>query len=183
MIVRMRWVTGLLLVTTFGLIAQAPPPSPATIAEPPPTESAIRLPGVDWHARAQKWFRTDDKEGRKEQMKAAGRTLERPCKYCHTKDFSGFTENKLITQEMMALSVENDVECGDCHAGRDLLTELGEKSGVMWEFAADQGAFCDRCHVPNTKFEKLTKNGVKSKKTWLRWAKRRNKTLHDKAHH
>jgi len=126
----------------------------------------VQLPGVDWHARAEKWFTASDEDTRKAQMKEASRALKRPCKYCHTEDFEGYTENKELAQQMMALSAENGVTCQDCHDGRDKFTKLGEDAKHMWAFSVEKKMFCDDCHQPQTKFEKLTEKGKKFHDEW-----------------
>ena len=119
---------------------------------PAPVES-------DWRGRAMKWFKSDVLKERGKQMRMVSRALKKPCKYCHTKDFKGFTQNRLITQQMMALSTEHGVECSDCHAGRGQLTEFGKKSQPMWRLVHSEKVFCDHCHTKQSKFEKLTPAG------------------------
>lgn len=126
----------------------------------------VAVAGADWHARGEKWFKSADEESRKAQMKEASRALKRPCKYCHTEDFEGFTDKKEIAQQMMALSAENDVTCEDCHDGRDKFTKMGEEAHHMWDLAHEKKVFCDDCHEPRTKFEKLTANGKKFHDEW-----------------
>ena len=46
------------------------------------------------------------------------RALKQPRKYCHTAGFKGYTDRHQVTLEMMALSVEHDVECKDCHLAK-----------------------------------------------------------------
>jgi RNase P subunit RPR2 len=148
-------LAGLALAAACVMLAWADEPT-----------KAVPLPGVDWHARAEKWFKASDEDSRKAQMKEASRALKRPCKYCHTEDFSGYTENKELAQQMMALSAENDVTCQDCHDGRDKFTKMGEDAKHMWALSVDKKMFCDDCHQPQTKFEKLTEKGKKFHDEW-----------------
>ena len=134
----------------------------ALAAEPKP----LATTGIDWHERAEKWFTSKDEKDRKAQMKEASRALKRPCKNCHTEDFEGFVDDdrKLLTQQMMAVAVENGVECKDCHAGKDKMTELGDKATKMYEVAREKKVVCEECHKPNkSKFEDLTEKGQKYK--------------------
>ena len=121
---------------------------------------------ADWHARAEAWFEATDAEARKKEMRAATSALRQPCKYCHTEDFTDYTERKLIGQQMMALSAEHGVPCGDCHAGKNTLTPLGVDAQAMWVVSRERKVFCDACHVKGTRFEKLTRKGRRFKPEW-----------------
>ena len=113
----------------------------------------------NWQERALKWFKTETKKERRKEMRAVSRALRKPCKYCHTRDFKGFTQNRLITQQMMALSAEHGVQCADCHAGRGKFTEFGKKAKPMWKLVHKKKVFCGHCHVKQSKFEGLTDAG------------------------
>ena len=113
----------------------------------------------NWRERALKWFKSESKKERGKQMRSISRALKKPCKYCHTKDFKGFTQNRLITQQMMALSIEHSVECADCHAGRGQYTEFGKKTLPMWRLVHTEKVFCGHCHTKQSKFEHLTEAG------------------------
>ncbi len=131
-------------------------------------DEPLKAPGIDWDARADKWFTApkEDEAARKAQMKEASRALKRPCKFCHTEDFSGFTDDKrkLLTQQMMIVSAENGVECKDCHDGRDKMTELGHDAKKMYDLSREKNVFCDECHQTNkSKFKDLTDKGKKFK--------------------
>ncbi|MEE2786632.1 MAG: hypothetical protein VX589_04780 [Myxococcota bacterium] len=119
---------------------------------PAPVES-------DWRDRGMKWFKSTDMKGRRKEMRAVTRALKRPCKYCHTRDFKGFVGHRTITQQMMAMSVEHNVACSDCHAGRDAWTEMGERSKSMWKIVHQRKVFCEHCHLKNRRFEGLTEAG------------------------
>ena len=64
----------------------------------------------NWHERASQWFDQADPKSRRKQMRQMTRALKQPCRYCHTPDFKDFTDKKLISQQMMAISAEHDVE-------------------------------------------------------------------------
>lgn len=121
---------------------------------------------ADWHARAQAWFDSADEKARKQQMRAAGRALKQPCKYCHTKTFDGYTDKLDISRQMLALSAEHQVGCDDCHSGKVEYTELGVVAGAMWQISREQKVFCDHCHVKGARFEKLTKEGDAFQPEW-----------------
>jgi len=128
----------------------------------------LKAPGIDWDTRADKWFTApkEDEAARKAQMKEASRALKRPCKFCHTEDFSGFVDDKRkqLVQQMMIVSAEHGVECKDCHSGRDTMTELGETAKKMYAVAREKTVFCDDCHQTNkSKFKDLTDKGKKFK--------------------
>lgn len=134
----------------------------AIAAEPKPLQST----GVDWDKRAEKWFKSEDEKDRKAQMKEASRALKRPCKNCHTEDFEGFVDEdrKLLTQQMMAVAAEHGVECKDCHAGKDKLTELGDKTEKWYDVSREKKLLCEDCHQQNkSKFADLTDAGKKYK--------------------
>lgn len=121
---------------------------------------------ADWHARAEAWFESADKKARKKQMRLAGRALKQPCKYCHTKKFDGYTDKLDISRQMLALSAEHGVQCGECHQGKVAYTELGVVAGAMWQISREKKVFCDHCHVKGKRFEQLTKEGDAFQPEW-----------------
>lgn len=145
-------VAAALLVPAALLVAAGPAP----LADQP-----VEVPGVDWKARADAWFKEKGEAARKEEMRQITKALRKPCKHCHTEDFQGWTDKRLISQQMMALSAEHGVACDGCHAGKDKLTELGESSREMFALARERKVFCDDCHQKGTKFEQLTEAGRK----------------------
>lgn len=116
---------------------------------------------TDWHARAEAWFDSADDKARKKQMRTAGRALKRPCKYCHGKKFDTYTDKLDISRQMMALSKEHGVACGDCHLGKSEMSDLGKKAQEMWALSHERGVFCESCHTPGTRFKELTEAGKK----------------------
>lgn len=134
-----------------------------TGADTPTSETAEAVPlEGDWKARADKWFTTVSEKARKKEMRKATKALRKPCKHCHTPDWSGYTDRLDISRQMMALSAEHGVACKDCHAGKkNVLTELGEKAKPMWALSHEKKVFCEECHVPGKRFEVLTKAGKK----------------------
>lgn len=163
MITTRRITHGLLAIATLlATSAAAEPPTPST---PLPIEA-------DWKARADAWFTAKDDAGRREEMRAVTRALRQACRYCHTPDFTGYTDKRLISQQMMALSAEHGVECADCHGGRDALTPLGAKAAPMWRLAREKQVFCGACHVKHARFETLTEQGQRFRETeWPAWRK------------
>lgn len=144
-------IFGLLSLTAALAIAATSPP-PLTVA------------GADWKARADAWFgEAKDEKARRKAMRSFTKALKRPCKYCHTTDFKGWQDEqlRLLSQQMMAISVEHGVECKDCHKGRTGFTEFGEKAQPMWQIARDKGVGCEHCHVPKKRFAELTPEGLK----------------------
>lgn len=151
----------ILLPLTCGALALAFAAGAAAHEDEP---TPLPVSGVDWHERGEKWFTSEDEKERKAQMKEASRSLKRPCKFCHTEDFDGFVDEnrKLLVQQMMALSVENGLQCKDCHDGRDKMTKLGEEAHEMFKVAREKKVFCDECHkTDKSKFENLTEKGKK----------------------
>jgi len=169
------WLTAILGLGLFQVIAHSsPPPGPTPAqtapANPSPTKpipsgdaarrettkpnqsSVLGAAPIesDWRARSLKWFKASTIPKQRKEMRAASRALKKPCKYCHTKDFKGYTAKRLIAQQMMALSAENDVGCHDCHAGRGAFTELGRKAKPMWKLVHHKKVFCDHCHIKQT---------------------------------
>lgn len=139
---------GLVVVAAL-LIAAGPAPTPA----PLPVES-------DWKGRAAAWFKDAQTDvERRKAMRAITQAIKQPCRYCHTPDWTGYTDKHLISKQMMALSVENDVACADCHAGKVEMTALGETSRVMWALARSKAVDCGHCHVPKAKFKTLNAAG------------------------
>ena len=142
-------LTVALLMIAAVLIAAGPGPAP----QPLPVES-------DWKARAEAWFgdaKTDVE--RRKAMRSVTKALKQPCRYCHTPDWSGYTDKLAISRQMMALSAENDVTCADCHAGKLEMTELGETSRNMWALARSKAVDCGHCHLPKAKFKTLNAQG------------------------
>lgn len=137
-------------------------------AEPSP-DPALPIE-ADWKARAEAWFTAKDDAGRRQEMRAITRALREPCRYCHSPDFTDYTDKRRITQQMMALSTEHGVTCEECHAGKDALTPLGQKAAPMWALAREKQAFCETCHVKHRRFEALTPEGERfSKAEWPAW--------------
>ncbi len=123
---------------------------------------------VDWQKRSMAWFgEAQTPKAQRKAMRQFTKALRRPCKYCHTRDFKGWTDPqlRLISQQMMALSVEHKVSCKECHKGKKGFTELGEKAQPMWDLAREKGVSCEHCHVPGKRFEELTKAGKEHKAT------------------
>lgn len=131
---------------------EAKPTMDDQTVKPAPVES-------DWHARAEKWFSSTDPKVRRKEMRAATKALKQSCFYCHTKGFKGYHDNKLISQQMMAMSAEHDVSCADCHAGKRELTEMGETAQHMWRLVQKKKVFCEHCHTPHKRFAELTPAG------------------------
>lgn len=158
--------------------AAAPPAKPAPAAEAatpdtatPATPEALPV-DADWRARAMAWFTAADDAGRREEMRAITRALRQPCRYCHTPDFTGYTEKRLVSQQMMALSAEHGLKCEDCHAGKTELTPLGLSSAPMWALAREKKTFCGTCHVKHARFEQLTEEGRRFEQAeWPAWKK------------
>ncbi len=151
---RRLFAAALLVLLAFA-IARAGDPPPAPKAEAIPT-------GGDWEARSMKWFTTTGKKAQKREMRKATKALRKPCKHCHLRNWSGYTDRQDISRQMMAMSVEHGVPCKDCHAGKkDVYTELGESSKHWWRVSHELKVFCDHCHVPAKRFEALTKAGKK----------------------
>ncbi len=139
----------------------------ATLAATAYVPNSEALPvAADWKARADAWFESEDAEARKAQMRGVTRALRQPCKYCHTPDFTGYTDKLSISQQMMALTAEHGVPCGDCHAGKNQLTDLGITSQAMWTIAREKKVFCEECHVKGERFGKLTPAGERYKPEW-----------------
>ena len=116
-----------------------------------------------WKARAQQWYESNEIKAQRKQMRQMSRPLKRSCYYCHTRSFKGYVEEQyLISLQMMAISVEQDLTCEDCHQGRRKLTELGAKSLLQWRYAYLKKMDCSDCHLPKGKFKQLTVEGKKS---------------------
>ena len=122
-------------------------------------ESRILPLESNWHERASQWFEQADPKARRKQMRQMTRALKQPCRYCHTPDFKDFTEKKMISQQMMAISAEHNVACKDCHLGKKALSELGKTAQKMWLLSIRKGVSCEHCHKPKTKFKVLTSAG------------------------
>jgi nitrate/TMAO reductase-like tetraheme cytochrome c subunit len=151
-------------------------------AEPTPVGEGLPV-AADWRARAMNYFESADPKAQRREMRKATRALKRPCRYCHTPDFKDYTPKRRVAQQMMALSVENSVDCADCHVGKAGFTELGQKSQPMWEVAREKGVFCDACHQPKAKFTELTTEGQRyqaNKKANKKANKRANKKAKEK---
>lgn len=152
---------GVLLLTA-GLIAAFPYQ---------PTDRTVPVT-ADWKTRADAWFKTTTVEGRREEMRTITRALRQACQYCHTPDFTAYTDKLAVSRQMMALSAEHGVTCEDCHGGRDSLTELGQRSASMWSLAIEKQVFCESCHVPQSRFTALTAEGERFRQTeWAAWQK------------
>ena len=154
--------TCFILVASIGSLYAKPPVPPS---EASPVKS-------DWSARAKTWFKSADNKGHRKEMRAVTKALRKPCRYCHTPDFKGYTEKLLISQQMMALSAENGVQCNECHAGKQGLTDLGKFSAKMWKWSIEKTLFCNDCHTKQSKFKGLTERG---KKAVGEWNKRKKK--------
>lgn len=127
----------------------------------------------DWKARGDAWFTATDDAGRRKEMRQITRALRQPCRYCHTPDFTGYTDKRLISQQMMAISAEHDVACADCHGGRDTLTDMGRTAQAMWALSHEQKADCGTCHVKRSRFAELTPEGKAFAETgWQAWKAR-----------
>ena len=145
------WITATLAVSLTALYAVADPYTPTstpvptktdveakaaeaqkTEAKPTMDDQTVKPAPVesDWHARAEKWFSSTDPKVRRKEMRAATKALKQSCFYCHTKGFKGYHDNKLISQQMMAMSAEHDVSCADCHAGKRELSG-SEEEGLL----------------------------------------------------
>lgn len=136
-----------------------------------PTDRTVPVT-ADWKTRADAWFTTADVEGRREQMRTITRALRQACQYCHTPDFTAYTDKLAVSRQMMALSAEHGVACEDCHGGRDSLTDLGQRSASMWSLAIEKQVFCESCHVPKSRFTTLTPEGERFRQTeWAAWQK------------
>ena len=124
----------------------------------------------DWKARAAAWFKSTDEADRRKQMREVTQALRQPCRYCHTPDFTGYTDKHLISLQMMALSAEHNVTCADCHAGKDTLTEMGRLAQPMWALSAERKTFCGECHVKHKRFSSITQKGeIFAKGEWPSW--------------
>lgn len=139
------------------------PVTPASTGVSPPTMKE----------RAEAWFTAkSDANARRAEMRAITSALKQPCRHCHTPAFDDYTDRLDISRQMMALSAEHGVTCGECHDGKDAYTELGRKSARMWQLSHEQGQLCEACHVPAKRFEVLSPAGQKFKKTkWKAWEK------------
>ena len=146
--------------TNAGERKQAAVTSPAVATASSEADGLGPVPiESNWRDRGMKWFKSDDLKARRKEMRAVSRALKRPCKYCHTRDFKGFVGHRKITQQMMALSIEHDVACADCHAGRNDFTEMGKRSQLMWKISHERKVFCDHCHIKKKRFNGLTPEG------------------------
>ena len=114
-----RLTLGLVLVALALAAHAAEPPSP-----PPDRAEALPVQS-DWKARAEAWYESDEPKARKKQMRRMTKALRKPCRHCHTKDWTGYTDRLEISRQMMTLSAEHGVPCADCHEKKkDFLTEL-----------------------------------------------------------
>lgn len=154
-----------LTILALALLAAKPDDAAEQKGAKTPGDTPIPVKGVDdWRPRAMAWFTTEGDKARRKEMRKLTRALRQPCKYCHTVDFTGYTEKRLVSQQMMALSAEHGVQCAECHAGKEKLTELGEASLPMFDLARERKVFCDHCHVKQKRFEALTEAGKKYKR-------------------
>ena len=122
------------------------------IAQTPPHATSIQ-------ARAHAWFDSDNVKERRKQMRQMTRALKQPCKYCHTAGFKGYTDRHRISLEMMVMSAEHDVQCGECHVGKKALTPLGLQAAKMIKVSQQLKVECNHCHVQQNKFKVLTPHG------------------------
>lgn len=165
-------VAGAMVGCVAGAAEPAPKaPEPKTVAAGPEEVKPVQLKvPTDWQARAMAWFSSDphDKKALRKEMRKAGKAIKRPCRYCHTRKFAGYQANRLISQQMMALSAEHDVGCADCHGGRTSFTKMGKAAKDMFELSRRKQVFCEHCHVKKKQFEELTKAGKKQEADWKR---------------
>ena len=149
------------LVILTALLMGADPVETKKPVEP------VQIAGVDWKARALAWFKSTDEKARRKEMRPAGRAIRRACRYCHTADFKGYKANRLISQQMMALSADFKVPCKGCHSGRGTFTPLGKASLPMWDVSRETSKFCNDCHpTTDPTFEALTPAGEVFQKTY-----------------
>lgn len=157
-------------LSVLGTAAIGGPPAPGASADPKPLGDTpiVLKKQSDWQARSMAWFKSapDDKKGQRKEMRQATRALRKACKHCHSTDFKRYKDNRLISQQMMALSAEHDVKCGDCHSGRETLTEMGEASVAMFELSRKKQVSCEHCHPIGKRFETLNVEGKAQKKAW-----------------
>ena len=139
-------------VTIQKNVAETPEAKPSSL----PIES-------DWRARAMHWFTSTETKKQRKEMRTATRALRQPCRYCHTPDFKGYTDKRLVTQQMMALSAEHGVTCTDCHNGKNTFTKMGETAQKMWSLSRQEKIFCDGCHIKGKAFKLLNEFGEKYK--------------------
>ncbi len=162
----MKWIFAALLVATWAWAAEPAKPGKSTQkAAVKPIE--VKTP-TNWQARSMKWFSGDlkDTKALRKQMRAATKALKQPCRYCHSRDFKSFQDNRLISQQMMALSAEHNVACADCHNGREGLTHFGKEAEEMFELSRREGVYCEHCHVKGKRFEVLNDAGKRREAKW-----------------
>ena len=75
---------------------------------------------------------------------------------------------------MMAISVEQDLSCKDCHIGQRALNTLGAKSLIQWRYTVNQNKDCADCHEEKGKFKRLTAEGKKSISTLIHFLQSQN---------
>ena len=128
-------------------------------------EEAVRLPGAlgHWRPEAIRWYTAEDPERRRRQMREMTRALKRPCYYCHTRNFKEYTDQHLISLQMMAISASYSLKCSDCHLGQRGLSALGAQSLVMWRVTAKNKKTCADCHVKGRSLKVLTPEGERSR--------------------
>jgi hypothetical protein len=119
-----------------------------------------------WRDRAMAWFSANQAETQRQEMRALSKSIQYGCFDCHTKGFKGYLENRLISQQMMAISVENGVGCEHCHIGALGLNEAGVKSKKMWQWSIELQRDCLFCHEEKQGFKKLNGEGEKYKGDW-----------------
>jgi hypothetical protein len=119
-----------------------------------------------WQERALTWFSSTKIEDQRTEMRVLSKSIQYGCFDCHTKGFKGYLPNQLISQQMMAIAVENDVKCEYCHIGSLGLNQIGVKSQKMWKWSIELGKDCLFCHEEKQRFKKLNAEGEKYKGDW-----------------
>ena len=151
--------------------AQAPPPQAHAIT--PPAFMLLSGEIAPWWRRALAWYApppappntpaplTDTHK--RAQMRQLSRDLGRGCYGCHERGFKGYTDRGLISAQMMAISAEHGVGCGECHLGERGLSELGARSLLMWRYTYEAGLDCADCHPQGERFKALTPRGERER--------------------
>ena len=129
-----------------------------------PEEPVMLTGGLErWRPEAVRWYTAEDEDQRRRQMREMTRALKRPCYYCHTRNFKEYTDQHLISLQMMAISARYALKCSDCHLGQRGLSALGAQSLVMWRFSAKNEKTCADCHIKGHGFKELTPQGERSR--------------------
>lgn len=179
----LNWFTNLLQMTVAFAVSTSlayANPSPANIPKALSPEKSVVLNGSieTWHKRAEAWYTSSDVKQRRRQMREMSRPLKRSCYYCHTRNFKDYIEETyLISLQMMAISVEQDLSCKDCHIGQRALNTLGAKSLIQWRYTVNQNKDCTDCHEEKGKFKRLTDEGKKSIPTLIHFLQSQNTKL------